>query len=45
MKKLFFLFILITSPLLADYLVTVNSAYEVDYMFTILNAVSMIFSD
>lgn len=28
-----------------DYLVTVNSAYEVDYMFTILNAISMIFYD
>lgn len=28
-----------------DYLITVNSAYEVDYMFTILNAISMIFYD
>jgi len=27
-----------------DYLVTVNSPYEVDYMWSILNAVSMIFS-
>ena len=45
MIKIFLFLCLSFASLLAkDYLVTVNSSDEIDYMFSILNAVSMIFS-